>query len=560
MGKIPGAAGACRGRSRVVTDRQDPGGPAILPCMEPTTDTGALETGETGTPVSGKPVVWMRPKDGRRAAGVAAGIADQLGVPRWLVRLGFILLTFWNGAGILLYVAGWLLMPGEGETQSLGSRWAKQLSGSRSWVGLVLVVVAVAALIEAFPFFDGGLIVATALLVVGVLLYRGDIPGDFWQPKSSKNEKANEPTSEKDSNANMTTSTTTPDPSGTTMQLTPVAVRKPPQPPSPLGQITLGAAIASCGILAVIDRTSVLVDAAPRHYLALILAVVGAGLLVGSLFGRARWLIVLGIFMIPATLGTAVFEFADGRIGQVDELARPVSFAALGTHYDKGAGQLVIDLTRLPWNGESVELTAEVGAGELVLLLPEGVGLEGRGDVGIGEIQSPLGAHGGLSVEETITLTGERGTVIADLSVGVGAIRIEGGDRLPRLDGELNLDPGIAVEGDLMVDLSDAASLEPTYSTSAGDIVLDLSDIGLEEDTSVDVLSDQGDITVILPTGASYRIEARTEFGVIDLFGEERVESGGSIQTDSITNDNFTISFSIISVEGDITLVQGGRS
>lgn len=501
----------------------------------------------------------MRPKDGRRAAGVAAGIADQLGLPRWLVRLGFIVLTFWNGTGILLYLAGWLLMPAEGEIQSLGSRWAKQLSGSRSWIGLVLVVIAVAALIEAFPFFDGGLIVATALLVVGVLLYRGDIPGNYWPPKRDSASKDDKTTNAKDANASMTI-TTTPDPSEATMQLTPVAVRKPPPPPSPLGQITVGTAIVSCGLLALIDRTSVLVDAAPRHYLALILTVVGAGLLVGSLFGRARWLIVLGIFMIPATLGTAVFEFADGRIGQVDELARPATFAALGTHYDKGAGQLIIDLTQLPWNGESVELTAEVGAGELVLFLPEGVGLNGRGDVGIGEIQTPSGTHGGLSVEDTITLTGDRGTVIADLSVGVGALRVESGTRLPRLGGEAPFLPGGFFDGDLTIDISDASSLEPVYSTSEGDIVLDLSDIALEQDTAVEVFSDSGDITVTLPAGASYSVEARTEAGVINVFGEETVESGGVIRTDSTKEDTFTISFSITSIEGDITLNQGGRS
>ena len=44
-------------------------------------------------------------------AGVAAGFGRYLDVDPVLVRLGFVLLAFVNGLGVLIYLAGWALMP-----------------------------------------------------------------------------------------------------------------------------------------------------------------------------------------------------------------------------------------------------------------------------------------------------------------------------------------------------------------------------------------------------------------------------------------------------------------
>jgi phage shock protein PspC (stress-responsive transcriptional regulator) len=46
-------------------------------------------------------------------AGVAAGLADYLGVDAALVRIGFVALTLMGGVAVPLYVAGWLLIPDE---------------------------------------------------------------------------------------------------------------------------------------------------------------------------------------------------------------------------------------------------------------------------------------------------------------------------------------------------------------------------------------------------------------------------------------------------------------
>lgn len=59
-----------------------------------------------------------RPRQGRMIAGVAAAIADRIGVDVGLVRLGFVVSVFFGGLGVVTYVAGWLLIPEEGEEKS----------------------------------------------------------------------------------------------------------------------------------------------------------------------------------------------------------------------------------------------------------------------------------------------------------------------------------------------------------------------------------------------------------------------------------------------------------
>ena len=60
-------------------------------------------------------------------AGVAAGIARYLGVDVTVVRIILAVLTVVGGAGVPIYLAGWLLIPDEGATQSIASEFIQSL-------------------------------------------------------------------------------------------------------------------------------------------------------------------------------------------------------------------------------------------------------------------------------------------------------------------------------------------------------------------------------------------------------------------------------------------------
>ena len=64
-----------------------------------------------------------RSTDDRMLAGVAGGIARYLNVDAMLVRIGIAALVLLTGAGAALYIAAWLLIPADGEAQSVAAAW-----------------------------------------------------------------------------------------------------------------------------------------------------------------------------------------------------------------------------------------------------------------------------------------------------------------------------------------------------------------------------------------------------------------------------------------------------
>jgi phage shock protein C len=73
-------------------------------------------------------------RDPRRAVlgGVAAGFGLYLDVDPVLVRLAFVVLSFANGLGVLLYLVSWVVMPKEGAAESAASTGVEgALAGAR---------------------------------------------------------------------------------------------------------------------------------------------------------------------------------------------------------------------------------------------------------------------------------------------------------------------------------------------------------------------------------------------------------------------------------------------
>jgi phage shock protein PspC (stress-responsive transcriptional regulator) len=70
-----------------------------------------------------RPQALSRPVHDRMLAGVAAGIARYLSVDVTLVRIVFAVLAIVGGAGVPIYLAGWLLIPEEGSDQSIASEF-----------------------------------------------------------------------------------------------------------------------------------------------------------------------------------------------------------------------------------------------------------------------------------------------------------------------------------------------------------------------------------------------------------------------------------------------------
>jgi phage shock protein C len=73
----------------------------------------------------------VRARKGRLLAGVCSGIAEYVGIDVTVVRLIFVALgvvTF--GVGVLIYLAAWMVIPEEGEDQSIAENLIKKTGGS----------------------------------------------------------------------------------------------------------------------------------------------------------------------------------------------------------------------------------------------------------------------------------------------------------------------------------------------------------------------------------------------------------------------------------------------
>lgn len=54
----------------------------------------------------------VRPRNGKLLGGVCAALANRFGLPKFLVRLGFVVFGL-VGVGELVYIALWIVIPKE---------------------------------------------------------------------------------------------------------------------------------------------------------------------------------------------------------------------------------------------------------------------------------------------------------------------------------------------------------------------------------------------------------------------------------------------------------------
>ena len=85
-----------------------------------TTTADARSATTTDQPGTGQ---LRRSGDDRMLAGVAGGIARCLNADATLVRVIIAALALFTGAGPALYLAAWLLIPVDGEDQSIAGAW-----------------------------------------------------------------------------------------------------------------------------------------------------------------------------------------------------------------------------------------------------------------------------------------------------------------------------------------------------------------------------------------------------------------------------------------------------
>ncbi|WP_447004445.1 PspC domain-containing protein [Saccharothrix isguenensis] len=318
-----------------------------------------------------------RPHDGRKIAGVAAGIAQRYQIDPVIVRVAFVAMALCNGAGVLIYLLGWLLLAQADDEVSA----AEALLGrGRSSTPTALTVLLGLAVIPATGFFvDGGFtMVGGVLLSVGsiYLLHRGR--GQLNRPDAPAF-TVGEPVSTDD----QTTARVSPpawDPLGaapfawdlpepSTSPTPVVAAPRPVRRKSRVGLAAFGAALVVLAGSLVASSYSPWFDF--EHTLGLVVAVLGAGMVLGSLRGdggRGLLWLVVPLSVLGVAMTSVDFDGVDSdRMGSTR--AKPTSVEQVDARYATSVGEVDLDLTGLPNTG-SVTTEVEVGLGSAKVKVP----------------------------------------------------------------------------------------------------------------------------------------------------------------------------------------------
>jgi hypothetical protein len=184
---------------------------------------------------------------------------------------------------------------------------------------------------------------------------------------------------------------------------------------------TLALIALGVGILGTLDVAGV--DVPDPAYPALALGLVGAMLVVGSVWGRAGGLILLGLLTAVGLAGaTAAQEWDGDRITET-----PATAADVQDVYDFGAGELTLDLTEVSdleaLDGRDIRV--EGGVGQIELVLPDGLDVTVGGEVGgPGSVYLFGDQRGGIDNQLTRSVDGgpDAPAITIDAQLGVGEI------------------------------------------------------------------------------------------------------------------------------------------
>lgn len=384
--------------------------------------------GDPGPRVTGDQVRDLgrlrRSTSDRKVAGVAGGLARHLDVDPLILRVAFVVLVFFGGAGIILYGACWLLVPEDG-----AERAPLHLDERTRSIALIIVgvIAALAVIGDSWGAFWFPWPVAIVALVALWLLTRNNSPSAAQPPVAPPYAAPMPPPVGQQPYVHQP-----PTPQPYVHQPPPPPVYQPVpvyvRPPNPrkrgpiLFWFTLALIALALGALGIVDVAGA--GVAASAYPALAVGICGVMLLVGSFFGRAGGVIALGLVGAVVLAGTTAADNWDG-----DRVVERPAFASLvEDRYWLDAGEQVIDLTGVAdpeaLDGRTIEV--EGGVGRIEVILPADLAATVSADVdGPGHIDLFGEERGGIDLQHNaFSGSDDDPEITIDAQLGVGEIEV----------------------------------------------------------------------------------------------------------------------------------------
>jgi phage shock protein C len=146
----------------------------LPPPAGPQAQAGSQPPPAGAEPSTAAPHLLRRSRSDKVIAGVCGGLGRYLGVDPVLLRIAFLVLAFVGGAGVVLYLIGWIAIPEEDEGAAVAPADAADSSraGSRVFIGLLFVALGIFFLFdELLPdvdFLDWRYVGPAILIAIGL--------------------------------------------------------------------------------------------------------------------------------------------------------------------------------------------------------------------------------------------------------------------------------------------------------------------------------------------------------------------------------------------------------
>jgi phage shock protein PspC (stress-responsive transcriptional regulator) len=403
------------------TPPEAPSGP---PAHDPTRDSGPRVDRDQVRDLGR----LRRSRTDRKVAGVAGGLGRHLDVDPLILRIAFVVLVFFGGAGLIVYGACWLLVPEDGDAKApfnLDER-------SRSVALVIAGVVAALALVgDSWGAFWFPWPVAIVALVALWLLTRNNPPRDAGPPAPSYPPGYSQtyaPAAPAQENPYASAPQPAYYPPQPPQPPTYVAPPPPPRAPNPrkrgpiLFWFTLALIAMAEGVLGIADLAGAAV--ADPAYPALAVGISAVMLLVGAFFGRAGGIILVGLIATVGLVGATAAQEVD--TDSVSETPRTA--AAVDDQYSLELGEQRIDLSQVTdleaLDGRTIRIEGNLGTVDVTV--PEGLHVRVDAQVdGPGNIKLFGNERDGWGVEDRAVVgDATEPSILLDVELSAGEIEV----------------------------------------------------------------------------------------------------------------------------------------
>ncbi|MBM6402005.1 PspC domain-containing protein [Phycicoccus sonneratiae] len=454
------------------------------------------DTSSSQTPPAGGPTVLddglerlrgvgvRRDTDRRWFGGVCAGIAARFDVDPLLIRAAAIALTIAGGIGLPIYLVLWLLLPDRGG-EILGERAMRH---GDAWAIVLAVLTGVVVLGALVSIGSGGdawggsfwLLVPVALVVWFLATRSRSSRSSAWTgqtayppppppggtPMSTPSTPYAAPAAGPAPSAPPAGYRHPPTPYGQPaypgaaptaprapyggtptppVPPRPIAPPPPPVPPAPrrrrpsgfVGLVTLGLVIALVGLgVAIADPVGF---PGEPGVLGLVLALAGASAVVLGLGATGRASGFSGFLVIALGLTTvfaALVTHIPATNGVGDRIWTPTT-TTLPASYHLGVGDARLDLAGLaglPETSTPPTIDVSVGAGELQVVVPEGLDVRIENQIGVGDLTHEARTAGnglrtvdnrsGTDYTQDVTVGDDTPVLVVSTEIGIGDVTI----------------------------------------------------------------------------------------------------------------------------------------